>query len=54
VTQGASNRTVAAQLFLSPRTVEYHLGKVYTKLGVASRAELVGLEMAGPEATVRA
>jgi DNA-binding CsgD family transcriptional regulator len=54
VTQGASNRTVAAQLFLSPRTVEYHLGKVYTKLGVASRAELVGLEMAGPEAAVRA
>lgn len=52
VTEGASNRTVAAQLFLSPRTVEYHLGKVYTKLGISSRAELVRLGPAGPEAAV--
>jgi DNA-binding NarL/FixJ family response regulator len=31
---------VATKLFLSPRTVEYHLHKVFTKLGIASRGEL--------------
>lgn len=40
VAAGASNREVAAKLFLSPRTVEYHLYKVYPKLGIGSRAEL--------------
>ncbi|MFG2006519.1 LuxR C-terminal-related transcriptional regulator [Spirillospora sp. NPDC048911] len=37
---GISSREIAAQLFLSPRTVEYHLYKAYPKLGVASRKEL--------------
>lgn len=38
---GESNRGVAAQLFISPRTVEYHLYKAYPKLGVSSRAQLI-------------
>ena len=45
VAEGASNKDVAAQLFLSSRTVEYHLGKVFTKLGVASRVELARLPL---------
>ncbi|MFC9970839.1 AAA family ATPase [Spirillospora sp. NPDC127200] len=43
--QGLSNRDIAAQLFLSHRTVGYHLYKAYPKLGVASRGELK--ELAG-------
>jgi DNA-binding CsgD family transcriptional regulator len=38
--EGKTTREVAAALFLSPKTVEYHLRKVYTKLGIKSRAEL--------------
>lgn len=37
---GQTTRQVAAALFLSPKTVEYHLRHVYTKLGIGSRAEL--------------
>ncbi len=37
---GRTTREAAAALFLSPKTVEYHLRKVYTKLGVRSREEL--------------
>ena len=37
---GASNKSVAEQPFLSRRTVEYHLAKVFVKLGVSSRLEL--------------
>jgi DNA-binding CsgD family transcriptional regulator len=37
---GLSNPEIGTQLFISPRTVEYHLHKVFTKLGISSRNEL--------------
>ncbi len=43
---GRTTREAAAALFLSPKTVEYHLRKVYTKLGIGSRSELA--ELLGP------
>ncbi|WP_433476567.1 AAA family ATPase [Spirillospora sp. CA-142024] len=42
---GTSSREIAAQLFLSPRTVEYHLYKAYPKLGISSRKELSRLTL---------
>lgn len=44
VRDGHSNNEIAGQLFLSPRTVEWHLGHILTKLGVSSRRSLRGIE----------
>jgi DNA-binding NarL/FixJ family response regulator len=41
VASGMTSRQIAAQLYLSPRTIEYHLRKIFTKLRLASRTELV-------------
>ncbi len=42
VAEGRTNREVAAELFISVKTIETHLGHVYAKLGVRSRTELAG------------
>jgi DNA-binding NarL/FixJ family response regulator len=56
VAAGKRNRDVAAALFLSEKTIETHLARIYDKLGVRSRAALATL-LAGaaePEATAAA
>jgi DNA-binding CsgD family transcriptional regulator len=37
---GRTTREAAASMFLSPKTIEYHLRNVYRKLGVSNRADL--------------
>jgi DNA-binding CsgD family transcriptional regulator len=50
VAGGATNAEAAVQLFLSPKTIEYHLSNAYRKLGIRSRAELVRAVLAAAPA----
>jgi len=47
VARGSTNREVAAELFLSPKTIEFHLSHLYRKLGIHSRTELARLVAEG-------
>lgn len=47
VAEGATNKEVAARLFLSPKTIDFHLGRVYSKLGIHSRTELAAMVARG-------
>ena len=47
---GLSNPEIGARLFISPRTVQYHLGKVFTKLAISSRGQLDRVLPADPAA----
>jgi DNA-binding CsgD family transcriptional regulator len=51
--EGLSNPQISTRLFISPRTVQYHLRKVFTKLGVSSRGQLRRV-LPGDPGTIRA
>ncbi|WP_346110688.1 helix-turn-helix transcriptional regulator, partial [Nonomuraea maheshkhaliensis] len=53
VADGLSSKEIAARLFLSPRTVEYHLYKIYPKLGIGTRTELARLVVLRKAGTAR-
>jgi DNA-binding NarL/FixJ family response regulator len=42
--EGLTNPQIGAQLLLSPRTVEWHLRRVYPKLEISSRTELISIQ----------
>jgi DNA-binding CsgD family transcriptional regulator/tetratricopeptide (TPR) repeat protein len=54
VAEGLSNKEVAAQLFLSPRTIDSHLRNVFSKLAISSRTQLARIPLGGDVAPVAA
>jgi DNA-binding CsgD family transcriptional regulator len=50
VAEGKTNKEIAAQLYLSPKTIEYHLANAYRKLDVHSRVELARIVVTGENA----
>jgi DNA-binding CsgD family transcriptional regulator len=54
VAEGLSNKEVAAQLFLSPRTIDSHLRNVFSKLAISSRTQLARIPLAGDVTPVAA
>jgi DNA-binding CsgD family transcriptional regulator len=51
LSEGLSNKEIAARLFISPKTAEHHLGRIYDKLGVKTRSEATAyaVRYLGPE-----
>jgi ATP/maltotriose-dependent transcriptional regulator MalT len=50
VGEGQTNKQAAAALFLSPKTIEFHLGHIYRKLGIHTRTQLARKILAAPQA----
>ena len=50
VARGMTNPEVAAQLYVSRKAVEYHLGNIYAKLGLQGRQDLRSLSLQQPSA----
>jgi DNA-binding NarL/FixJ family response regulator len=48
VSRGLSNREIGDRLFISPKTVEHHVGRILSKLGLRSRAEAVAWTLRNP------
>ncbi|MFD0473258.1 helix-turn-helix transcriptional regulator [Nonomuraea thailandensis] len=49
---GLTNSEIGAQLFISPHTVEWHLRKIFVKLGIVSRKQIRATLLEGRDETV--